>query len=252
MNLIRRAVCVTLLFSACVTSSLWAAEGFDHIITPQIEGFERTTQPNLYVLEVQAKPLRIIWTEITDPKTGEKKTEQIWYLAYRVINRPFRKPAEDDSKPVNQLDPEPGPPYFVPSFTLVTNDDDQSTTHQDIVLPEAQIAINERERREFKNSVEIVGPIPPSTSGDATDDQMLFGVATFRGVDPKTDRFTIYMSGFSNGYRKAEGPNGPIVERKTIMQKFWRPGDQFDVNFREFRFDGDPQWIYRPEVLTKE
>ncbi len=250
MKLIRHLLCAAVTTAAFVTAPAWAEEGFDYIIKPQIEGFERTTQPNLYVLEVQSKPLRVIWVDVTDPKTGEKKPEQIWYLAYRVVNRSYRQPAGDNSKAVNQLDPEPGPSYFVPSFTLVTTDGEQ-TTHQDIVIPEAQVVINQRERRELKNSVEIVGPIPPASSGDANP-QMLYGVATFRGVNPETDRFTVYMSGFSNGYRKAQGPAGEIVERKTIMQKFWRPGDQFDVNFREFRFEGDSQWIYRPEVVVKK
>ena len=54
------------------------------------------------------------------------------------------------------------------------------------------------------------------------------------------------MSGFSNGYKVSAGPNGEeVVTRRTLMQKFWRPGDRFDQNEEEIRLKGEPQWIYR-------
>ena len=71
----------------------------------------------------------------------------------------------------------------------------------------------------------------------------------FRGIDPKTDYFTVYMSGFSNGYKLGPGPNdSQVVKRKTLVQRYWRPGDQFDEEEVEFRVKGDPFWIYRDDA----
>ncbi len=241
-----------LVCAGASVGTLDAAEGFDHIIKPAVEGFERLEQPKFWIMEVQCKPMRLMWVDLTDPKTGQKTTEQIWYLVYRGINRPIRKPLENNTIPDNVLDPEPGPSYFTPEFTLVTKDGSQTQTIIDSVWPEAQRQIIARERRELKNSVEVVGPIPAPVDGEPKDDESLYGIALFRGVDPETDRFVVYMSGFSNGYRQVSGPDGnPIVERKTIRQEFWRPGDQFDPNLREFRFEGDAEWIYRAEVVRK-
>ncbi len=48
--------------------------------------------------------------------------------------------------------------------------------------------------------------VPPATPEDKGDENAIYGVAMFRGVDRETDFFTIYMAGFSNGYRYVDGP----------------------------------------------
>ena len=54
------------------------------------------------------------------------------------------------------------------------------------------------------------------------------------------------MTGFSNGYEVTKGPNGDeIVLRKTLVQEYWRPGDELLQDEREIRSVGEPQWIYR-------
>jgi hypothetical protein len=53
------------------------------------------------------------------------------------------------------------------------------------------------------------------------------------------------MGGFSNGYQLIDVDGKKEVVRKTLMQKYWRPGDRFDEREKEIRQDGDPQWIYR-------
>jgi len=92
----------------------------------------------------------------------------------------------------------------------------------------------------------------------------------WQGVDATTDFFTIYMTGFSNGYIVRKGPDGkPLAWRRTIEQQFWRPGDRFDEREYEFRrrrrpkseakskgektpqVDDGPRWIYRPDASSK-
>ena len=158
----------------------------------------------LWVLEVRFKPMRMILLDLTDPKTGKKSKQLVWYVVYRAINRPLPPlPDKSLSSPINPFDPAPGRPLFVPEFTLITNDNNKQVAYADQILPEAQAAIAVREQLpQLKNSIQVVGPIPPFTPADAKQDiNPIYGVATWKGINPDTDHFTMYMSGFSNGYR---------------------------------------------------
>lgn len=229
-------------------ATLFAQRGFEQTARATTEGDERTEQPGIWVMEVQMKPVRVIWTDITDPKTNETKKEQVWYLVYRAINRPVQRPGEAETTPQNPKAKEPGKPHFIPSFTLVTKDGEQQQAVQDEILPEALKDILKVERQPLKDSVDVVRVVPDPTKAEANDANSIYGIATFRGIDPATDRFVIYMTGFSNGYKKTKGPNGEdIFQRKTLKQEFWRPGDRFDVDSKEFRFQGDAEWVYSPD-----
>ena len=39
----------------------------------------------------------------------------------------------------------------------------------------------------------------------------------------------------------------PIIWRKTLIQRFWRPGDERNTQEKEYRVDGEPEWIYQPD-----
>ncbi|MBC7816057.1 MAG: hypothetical protein IAG10_04075 [Planctomycetaceae bacterium] len=39
----------------------------------------------------------------------------------------------------------------------------------------------------------------------------------------------------------------PTIWRKTLLLKFWRPGDEFNRQEKEYRFVGEPEWIYQPD-----
>lgn len=244
---------VTMVFAwACLLApgSLFAqaSEGFNTKVQATTQGNERIRQSSLWMMEVHLKPLRLIWVDVKDPQTGEVKQELFYYLCYKAVNRPVPPLSESSSQPVNQNDPQPAPPYFIPEFTLVAENQQGQQVILDSIVPEALAAINQKERRQFKNSVTISGPLPAATDAEPDDSNSLFGVAIFRGVDPVYDRYTIYMSGFSNGYQVGEAPDGePLTLRKTIRQRFWRPGDRFNPTSQEFTFDGEPEWIYRPD-----
>ena len=80
----------------------------------------------------------------------------------------------------------------------------------------------------------------------------IYGVATWRNIDPETDFFSVTLRGFSNGYEIRPGPDGnPVVWRKSIVQKFTRRGDRFDPTQREFALDGEPQWVYLPDPAAE-
>jgi hypothetical protein len=232
------------------THVLCAQEGFEKLAKATAEGFEQTNQPNLVIMEVEMKKVRLIWVEFKDYLTGEKKKEPVYYICYRATHRPLKEKAPKTNVPVNELDPVKLPSYFVPIITLVTKSGDTTKVFQDQILLETQKLINIQERREYKNTVEITQPFPPATNDPVDDSNSIYGVAMFRGVDMNVDRFTIFFRGFSNGYQVVEGPDGKqMTLRKTLQQDFYRPGDNFDLDLfgSEVRFDGDSKWIYRPE-----
>lgn len=308
-------VSIVLLCAASDRAQAQFTRGFDTTVAPVVTSQELRAQPRLWVLEVSYKPMRMIIAEITDRKTGEKKRQFIWYLVYRVVNRPLRQ-LEDASETatVNQFDGPPGPPIFAPSFTLLTDDGGVQVVYEDEILPEAQAAIMRRERQVLKNSVEVVGPIPPIAESGAPE-AALYGVAMWSGVDLTADFFTVIMSGLSNGYMYVQGPvpydqlrqlaaegkvlitdqvwdgqsdwiganeldglfdekkaaqpntkesswyyaiapdrvepeSLPPIWRKTLIQKYWRPGDELDPDETEIRAFGDPRWVYRADDMA--
>jgi hypothetical protein len=164
---------------------------------------------------------------------------------YRAVNRPLPQIVEGNP-PVNELDPPVLPPKFVPAFTLMTTDTPEPQLFEDKVLPEALAVIARRERLPLQSSVSAVQTVAPAAEPGSANEQVIYGVATFVDVDPEADRYTVFMTGFSNGIRKIDAPDGSkAIQNKTIITKYWRPGDQFDQREPEIRLDGDPRWDYR-------
>lgn len=212
-------------------------------------GEERAGQKSLWVLDATFKPMRMIRMDLTNPKTGKKVKTLVWYLVYKGVLRPLERPSDtSELTPQNAEVPPPGPPLFVPEVTLITNDNGQQTIYPNQIIPEAEAIINQRERHEFKNAVDIIGELPPETPADAKSENAIYGVCVWTGVDPNTDFFTILFSGLSNGYKKVEGPDGKeMTLRKVLVQQYWRPGDQFGQQEQEFRPKGTPYWVYLPD-----
>ena len=228
--------------------------GFDTTLEPNAAGEELNSQSNLWACEVSFKSMRMIWVDITDPKTGKKNRELVWYLCYRCFNRPLGgKADESDTAPVNLDDPAPSGPMFVPEFELVTTDQGVQRITPDEVIPEAQQLILKREQRNsngpnYKNSVGVIQEMPPAAPPGSSEEKPIWGIAMWRGIDPDADFYTVFMSGFSNGYKQVTGPDGqPMTLRRTVVQEYWRPGDRFDPREVEVRPKGDPVWQYRPD-----
>lgn len=219
--------------------SVAAPPGVETLVRPMLTGDELTRQPDIWAMEVYYKSLRMIWVDVPDPKTKKVKRELIWYLPYRLVNR-----QSDGALPPKG--PDGKRPQFLPEFRLVTNDNDTQKIYFDEIIPAAQAEINRRERREYKNSVEIVGRIPELTKEKSKLERSIYGVAMWRGVDPKTDFFKVFMTGFSNGYKQVTvpGQKKPTVLRRSIIQDYKRPGDSLDEREREVKQSGRPKWIY--------
>ncbi len=213
-----------------------------------------------WYLQFIFKPLRLIEVELPDA-SGHLRKQVVWYMVYRVKDvgghlEPVKPAADADplagAPEVKSVD-DPGVPIrFFPRFTLEANIEGTNHVYQDQVLPLAVAAIQQREdpRRKLFNSADIgAQAIKLSTK---VDDNSVWGVATWVGVDPRIDFFSIYVSGLTNAYRWTDGEpaqgkaaaaaGDPVTaaidkaaserryKRKTLQMNFWRPGDEFVLN----------------------
>ena len=240
--------------------------------------------PGLWIAEVQFKPVRYRRMDVIDPKTKQKKTELVWYMIYRVIPRDYTELAGDgrddlitklsdpDIIPQNSVDPLNRFPVLIPRFILRTDDAGAQQEYTDEVNIQIQRNILTREIRNrtanvrLLNSVQAIVEIDPALSDGGQDgnsvglvsvddpDQLgkaLYGVAVWRNVDPRTDYFTVTMTGFSNAYRISTNAAGEtVVEHKVIEQKFGRPGDEFNQHEKEFRLIDEAKMLPSGDIIV--
>ncbi len=245
-----------------LSSSLFAVDGeldrgFIMSVPPFTTGVEIARQQDIWEMEVQMKPMRLIMAQVP----GQAEPQLVLYLAYRAIPRPIvRSDIGADVDPVNGLDPSPGPQMFIPQMTLVTFSDRKTEIpvkmHVDRVLPQAIKPINVIERpatpdQMFLDAVSVVRPVPEPVATDAPDQPWIYGVSTWTGVDPRTDYFKVILQGFSSVYEIRGQGAERRTWRKVLVQKFASPGDELDPTQEEFQFDGKPYWEYQPDKKSK-
>jgi hypothetical protein len=175
----------------------------------------------IWVLDFKFKPLRIRTVDL--PGKGRRN---IVYMYYQVVNRTG------------------APRMFVPQFIKVNED---GKKFEDEVIPEAIPLIQSREDPTIPilGAVNIMGVIPPSTKPDVDD--AVFGAAVWDKWDLKSDRFSIYVRGLSDGYKEVPNPSGgkPIVKYKTLRIDYLRRGDEHNLSEKEFQLNDPPyEWVY--------
>jgi hypothetical protein len=183
----------------------------------------------IWVLGFRFKDPRLITVDI--PGRGKKV---VWYLWYQVVNNTGE------------------PRIFIPDFELVTLD--KHTVHKDQILPKAVEAIKKIEDPtgylDIKDSVTISSqPIPVTRPNSAP--RPVTGVAVWDdvfGQQPDTTRFSIFVSGLSNGWSMVD--KGPL-RRKTLQLNFKRLSDRFHLD-AEVKFISPEEWLYRASPLTVE
>jgi hypothetical protein len=209
---------------------------------------------DVWGLEFTFKPIHFL--RVPGP---DGKERLIWYMIYHVKNGPLKRMVDDPgSDDPTQMVPElvAEPFLFIPHFELESYDVKQ--TYPEKLMPAIIPLIRDREdkNRPLLSTAEISGEIPPSTP-DA--DRSKWGVVTWEGVDPRTDRFSIYVYGLTNAYRwddpagafqKGDPPaKGRIYQTQVLKLNFWRPGDALDQQEDEIRFgipgEVDYEWFYK-------
>ena len=212
---------------------------------------------DIWCLQLKFKPVRMIYVDIPQP-SGQMRRKLIWYMVYSVTNTgKTLQPVQGNDKTfdVVQVDK---PVEFIPEFVLEGHeslDEGQgiSKAYADSLIPVAvrDIRLREDPHRRLLNKAEMCRTIAPG--------ETLWGVATWEDVDPRIDRFSVYVKGLTNAYKwkdPAEGlqkgdplGKGRQLRMKTLKINFWRPGDEYFEHEREIRYgipgEVDYEWVYR-------
>jgi hypothetical protein len=203
-------------------------------IVPQLATNDKE---DVWTLHFKFQDPRIMVTNV--PARG---TKIVWYMLYQVYN----------------LDPKGEPVKFVPDIELVTLD--RNTRHADEVIPSVEEEIKRRYdptgRFNIKNSVTISAEDIPVSKKDAYP-RTVNGLAIWTGVDdpipggkdvPRTNKFSIFIAGLSNGYteeRPIDQPGVRIIKRKTLQLDFERLGSGEQTEPSGIRWTGNATWMYR-------
>lgn len=213
---------------------------------------------DVWALQFQFKPVRMLWVDVPQ-ESGQMRQKLIWYMVYSVTNTgKILHPLPDSDKPFEVQYVE-SPIRFIPQFLLEGRESLDATrsvakVYPDRVIPIAidPIRLREDPRRKFFNSAEI-------SLGRLAVGKTAWGVATWEDVDPKIDRFSIYVQGLTNAYKWTDEPakyaqGAPLTTYRSFLQKtlklnFWRPSDEYLEHEGEIRYgvpgEVDYEWVYR-------
>lgn len=202
-------------------------------------GRDREFPRDIWALEFAFKPPRRIEVEVPAPGLTMRRTT-VWYLVYRVRNVGGRRTVIDAAEPTQRTTERfEAPVRFLPQFVLESTEslDDAEgmasyRAYLDRVIPSALAPIRRREdpaRPLLDSAAMMAEEIPPG--GER------WGVATWEGVDPRIDFFSIYVGGLTNALRWRQRPGAEIVATdppgagleqalQTLRLDFWRPGDE--------------------------
>lgn len=232
--------------------------------------------PALWISEIQYKPVRLMRLPVVDPKTGTTTEELVWYMVWRMIPRDYTelagegrpdlltKLSDPNQDPLNDTDALRANSIQIPRFVLHLEDEGATEQYHDEVNLEIQKAVFQREmgrksqNLKLLNAVEAIQEVSVPVSNDSTLEpdplsKAVYGVAVWRNIDPRTDFFSVRISGLTNAYRIQRDASGQqVVEEKIVIQKFERPGDEFLQEEKEFMLNGNPRWEYqaRPVQLN--
>jgi len=210
----------------------------------------------VWYLEFTFKPVRMIWVDVPQ-ESGRAQRKLVWYMVYHVKNVGGHLQPKLDENGKYSSERYMQDVRFFPQFVIEAPQ--YKKEYLDRLIPVAVKAIQEREdpNRKLLNSVEIsTQPIPTSTE---RVDRSVWGVATWEGLDPRIDYFSVFVRGLTNAtrwtvkegaYKKGDPPGkGRVLTHKTLELNFWRPGDEYVEDKRIVRFGApgkvDYQWVYR-------
>ena len=222
-------------------------------------------KPGVWTLHFRYKPPRIITVDgfktVKVPGQPEKAVpakQVVWYMWFQVYNAPRDIEAEENGQKVKKRVANE-PVAFIPEFELVTRD--LNTRHLDEPQPFVFEQIKKYEDPtgilDLKTSITIgKRPIPPSLP-DALP-RMVSGVAIWTDMAdraPKTNKFSVYITGLSNGLATEQKKVPPadevttLIKRKTLKIDFLRPTDDNKPEITDIRPDetaGPAEtWVYR-------
>jgi RNA polymerase sigma factor (sigma-70 family) len=199
-------------------------------------------KPNVWTLNFRYKPPRIVTLDTLD-KNGKPAKKIVWYMWYQVYN------LTDE------------PQIFLPEFELVTKD--LNTSH--LAQPETNLMDQIRKIEDptgifNMQTLDSISKRPIRISLKDAIPRFVTGVAIWTDLDDKaqkTNKFSVYITGLSNGQIFEEKKDTPdkITKRKTLQINFLRPTDDkrpqaSDIIPDELNTAAE-QWIYRTVSTVK-
>lgn len=195
-------------------------------------------KPGIWTLHFRYKVPRIVTVDV--PGKGQ---QQVWYMPFQVYNRTDN------------------PQLITPVFELVTKD--LNTTHKDEPNPEVFRALDllEDPTRALgqKSTIAISGEKIPLTRQDSYP-RLVSGIALWTDVPKtasRTNRFSIYVSGLSDGLvKEPTADGGLLVKTKTLQLDFFKPTDDSNPRAGDIKPEdngglGGERWIYRAASKRK-
>ncbi len=196
---------------------------------------EITLRRPVWQLEFSFKPMRMLTID-----TGAGK-QRVWYLVYKVTNTgetlESKATLDQFGHPTHELARKERNIRFFPLFTIRSHE--YSKTYTDRLIPGITQRIHNIEIKDpsvrLYDSVSISKiNIRPNSN---TIDRGVWGVATWTGIDRRTDFFSVYAQGLTNAYKWDDAKDGsPLLSYKTLQLNFWRPGDAVKEGSKEFRY----------------
>lgn len=206
---------------------------------------------DIWFLQFKFKPMRIIWVDV--PVTSTKMDRKmILYMVYSVTNPGKALHPVQNEDGTYRTDTVDLPIRFIPRFSFEIPK--LQKAYPDRFVPMALGPIQQREDpgRRLLTSDEM--PLREIAPGDT-----VWGVATWEDIDPRFDRFSIFVNGLTNAYQWYDDVSkikegaalgaGRTLAQKTLKINFWRPGDDRIIQEDQIRYGApgevDYEWIYR-------
>lgn len=195
-------------------------------------------KPDVWTLGFEYIPPRI--TSVDVPGAGKRT---VWYMPYRIYNTTNTVQTPSSLR-----------------LELVTKDVLTPVAAQlDEPQPAVFAAVAKREDpdniRKFKSVVELARTKVPVTRADSYP-RYVYGLAIWSEapkLSGKTNRFSVYVSGLSDGLVTEPAGEGRLVKVKTLQLDFFKPTDTNNPGIDDIQPDdnrglGGERWIYRASV----
>ena len=197
-------------------------------------------KPDTVTMHFGYYPVRIV--EVDIPGRGK---QPVWYMLFEVWNKTGT------------------PQQIVPEFTIVSKDLAMPGSWTDEPLPSVVKQIIEIEDKQKNRNIQTTASITakkiPITKPDSFPNTVT-GIAVWSSVPAKAatlNKFSIYVTGLSNGLIESDaGEGSKVIRRKTIQLDFVKPTDNKNVKMDDIKIDdnnglGGEKWYYRAATYKK-
>ncbi|MEM9412553.1 MAG: hypothetical protein AAGA30_15675, partial [Planctomycetota bacterium] len=179
----------------------------------------------------------------THDQQGKAKTENVWYLVYRIRdtgkNMSYEKVQEDQrfDHIKNELKRDQDdfevksrflPHFYLTGWVKPDDGDYERVVYRDQIDPIVlnQIRLAEDRNRQLLDKFEMMNSQIPRVK--SANDDGIWGVAIWKDIDPRIDYVSVIVRGLTNAYRfdTSSSSSERKFKYRNLQLNFWRPGDR--------------------------